>query len=314
MNGFGHEAATQAERTLSGRKVRTLRTMTKVSVVIPAFEARAFIERPVRSLLQQSHPHWEAIIVSDDGHDYLSELRAQDLLDPRFRQVFTGQRGSGAARARNTGLDAASESIVATLDSDDAWEPDALALLLPYAQTHGAAYSAVRLLDHETGAELPNRDRPLPSGPVALEDILTSQIHTYAGIMFDRSRIRARWPQWMQRWEDVYFYVQCFDDVDHLYHVALPLYRYHRREGSICNRATTAEEYSHWAASVAARIEAGDTVGINSSAARATFRRYLESRHALEDAFARALAADPTLDFQDFLARHPELLYRLDTA
>jgi len=284
----------------------------RVSVLIPAYRAEPCVHRAVRSVLGQTCPPAEVVIASDDGTDYARLLGESGLSDPRLRFVSTGGIGTGAANARNTALDASSGRIVATLDADDVLAPRALEVLVPLALRHGAAYCRPRFVDLATGTELESLDRALPGGLGKLEEILTSQIHTYAGIVFDRSRVAARWPEWMERWEDVYFYVRCFDDLECMYHVAEPLYVYHRVPGSICNRPETGGEYLAWADELAKRLERGDTLGLRNAASREVFRRFLRSRHVIEAAFTRALGEGVCSDFHSFTRLRLDLFYTLD--
>lgn len=289
---------------------------TSISVIIPACGAEPYIRRAVHSVLGQTRPPSEIVIASDDGIDYAELLHKRGCSDPRIRCVSTGAVRSGPANARNTGLAAARERIIATLDADDILAPRALEILAPLAGLHGAAYCRPSFVDQSTGAELESLDRRLPVGPVQLEDLLTSQIHTYAGIVFDRSRVTARWPEWMERWEDVYFYVRCFDDLEALFHVSEPLYQYHRVEGSICNRPETGREYLTWAAELVRRLDRGDTLGIRDAHSRRVFRSFLRSRQDIEAAFVRALEEGSCRDFHSFTRSRLDLFYQLsvDTA
>lgn len=282
-----------------------------VSVIIPAYRAEPFIRRAVQSALEQTRPPAEVVIASDDGADYVEMLREGGLADSRIRCVSTGAVGTGPANARNTGLAAARGRIIATLDADDLLAPRALEILAPLAQLHGAAYSRPRFIDQTTGTELESLDRRLPTGLVQLEDVLTSQIHTYAGIVFDRDRVTARWPEWMERWEDVYFYVRCFDDLESLFHVSEPLYHYHRVAGSICNRPETGREYLTWSAELLRRLNDGDTLGLRNPASRQVFRRFLLSREDIEAAFVQALEEGLCDDFHSFTRRRLDLFHRL---
>jgi glycosyltransferase involved in cell wall biosynthesis len=282
-----------------------------ISVVIPAYKAQAYIRRPVASVLQQTRTDWELVIASDDGVDYVRLLREDGVSDPRLRCVFTQGMGTGPANARNTGLDAAQARIVAMLDADDAFAPNALELLVPRAREHGAAYSRPRFFDHATNEELESLDRPLAGGLVTLEDVLTSHIHTYAGLVIDRTRVTARWPTWMQRWEDVFYYVQCFDDIDRMFHIAQPLYDYYRVPGSICNRPETGQEYLDWAALLERRLERGEDLGLRNDASRQLFWRFLRSRHVIEAEFIEALQTGRCQDFHGFIKSRRDLFYKL---
>ena len=282
-----------------------------LSVIIPAYRAEPFIRRAVESVLGQTRPPSEIVIASDDGTDYAELLRERGLADARIRCVSTGGTGTGPAHARNTALAAAQGRIIATLDADDLFAPRALEVLAPLAVLHGAAYARASFIDHAAGTKLRSLDRRLRTGPVGLEDILTSQIHTYAGIVFDRVRVTARWPEWMQRWEDVYFYVRCFDDLESLYHVAEPLYRYHRVTGSICNRPETGGEYLAWANELVRRLDLGDTLALRDPGSRRIFRRFLLSRRVIEAAFIQAIEDGSCRDFHSFTRSRLDLFHQL---
>lgn len=97
----------------------------QVSVIIPAFNAAAFIGGAVRSVFCQTLTDWELIII-DDGSEDPPALDA--VLAPYGERIrLIRQANAGVAAARNTGLLAASGHYVAFLDSDDGWEPGYLA-------------------------------------------------------------------------------------------------------------------------------------------------------------------------------------------
>jgi len=282
-----------------------------VTVVVPAYRAEAFIERAACSVLEQAWTDWELVIASDDTVDYAALLRGLGLTDARVRCVFTGGTGTGSACARNAGLDAAAGRVVAMLDADDRMEKAALEILVPLAREHGVAYSALRIVDHATDQDLPSYDRPLATGPVTLEDVFTSQVHGYAGIVFDRHRVRARWPATREMWDDVSFVVRCFDHVDRMMHVADSLYVYYVRDGSICNRPETGHEFLLAAEDLLGRIGRGDTIGVASDAGRVTYQRFLRGRLAIESTFLENMAAGRCLDFRDFVSRNLALFHQL---
>lgn len=97
--------------------------MTKISVVIPSYNHRHYIEKAVESVLNQSERDLELIVI-DDGStdDSLSYLR--QISDSRFRLVE--QKNSGAHNAINRGLALAQGEYLAILNSDDIFHPDRL--------------------------------------------------------------------------------------------------------------------------------------------------------------------------------------------
>ncbi|MBX5135414.1 glycosyltransferase family 2 protein [Rhizobium lentis] len=91
-----------------------------VSVVIPAFNASAYIESTLRSALRQTYTALEIIVVNDGSTDDTAKLvRRIASTDPRIRLLSTLNRG--VAAARNTGIEASLGRYVAFLDADDLW-------------------------------------------------------------------------------------------------------------------------------------------------------------------------------------------------
>jgi glycosyltransferase involved in cell wall biosynthesis len=91
------------------------------SVVVPAHDAEMTLRACVQSVLNQTEPDFELLIVDDGSSDGTLEL-ARSVNDARV-QVHT-QLASGVSAARNAGIRAATGEIVCFLDSDDLLLPD----------------------------------------------------------------------------------------------------------------------------------------------------------------------------------------------
>lgn len=98
---------------------------TRISVVLPVYDREAYVAEALASVLGQSRPPDEVIVV-DDGSTDGSIAAVQSLGSPIVRIVRRTNGGIGAAR--NTGLDHATGDVIAFIDSDDLWEPDKLAM------------------------------------------------------------------------------------------------------------------------------------------------------------------------------------------
>jgi glycosyltransferase involved in cell wall biosynthesis len=96
----------------------------KISVIIAAYNAAATIERTVRSVLAQTHPADEIIVVDDGSGDNTAEIAGG--IDKRIQVIR--QANAGSSVARNTGIEAASGDWIAFLDADDEWFPEKLRL------------------------------------------------------------------------------------------------------------------------------------------------------------------------------------------
>src|SRR5579863_7730993 len=103
-----------------------------VSVVIPAYKAAHTIGRALDSLLAQTRPADEILIIDDGSPDDI----AGAVAPYGDRVTLLRKPNSGAASARNAGLDRVRGEWVAFLDADDYWEPHKLERQLDVLRWH----------------------------------------------------------------------------------------------------------------------------------------------------------------------------------
>ncbi len=97
-----------------------------ISVVMPCFNAAPYVEEAVGSVLRQTYPQVELIVVDDGSTDGSADLVARLAAPHPGRVTVLHQTNSGPYAARNHGLTHARGNFVAFLDADDTWHPDAL--------------------------------------------------------------------------------------------------------------------------------------------------------------------------------------------
>ena len=101
--------------------------MASISVVIPTFNRVSSLERTLNSVLAQTLPADEIIIVDDGSTD-----NTVSILKSRYSEVelsmirFIEQDNHGVSAARNAGIATAKHEWIALLDSDDVWHEDKL--------------------------------------------------------------------------------------------------------------------------------------------------------------------------------------------
>src|SRR5262245_20179101 len=96
--------------------------MSSVSVVIPCYNAGRFLKETLESILAQTRPALEVIVVDDGSTD--DSAAVAGAFGPPVRVLR--QSNQGESVARNRGLDEARGDWVAFLDADDVWAPDKL--------------------------------------------------------------------------------------------------------------------------------------------------------------------------------------------
>ena len=102
-------------------------TNPTVSVIMPCYNAASFLEKGVRSVLSQSYPDLELIVVNDGSTDATLHV-LQTIRDPRLK--VTTQLNRGVLAARNWGIKLAGGAYVAFLDADDEWREDFIEKML----------------------------------------------------------------------------------------------------------------------------------------------------------------------------------------
>ena len=137
-----------------------------ISVVIPVFNCERYIGDAIRSVLAQTCPAAEIIVV-DDGSSDQTRLALQPF---RNSVHYIYQEHAGVGVARNRGVANCSGDLVAFLDADDLWLPDKLQLQLDYLLRHpdyALVYTDMGMFD-ETGVLQPSVKQwlgmTLPSG------------------------------------------------------------------------------------------------------------------------------------------------------
>lgn len=103
----------------------------KISAVIPVFNREKTIRRCIDSVLGQTYPVYEIIVVDDGSTD-----RTLSILKAEYYDCIkiVRQNHKGAQAARNAGIKAACGTYIALLDSDDEWLPDKLELQVQQLQ------------------------------------------------------------------------------------------------------------------------------------------------------------------------------------
>jgi teichuronic acid biosynthesis glycosyltransferase TuaG len=98
-----------------------------VSIITPAFNSALFISQTIESVLKQTHPNWELLIVTDAGttDNTANVVQEYTKADSRIKH-FHLQNTRGVSASRNKALDEANGQFVAFLDSDDLWLPEKL--------------------------------------------------------------------------------------------------------------------------------------------------------------------------------------------
>ena len=149
----------------------------RVSVVIPAYNARSTIARGLASVFSQQYRDFEVIVVDDGSSDgtaeYLRKVYGSSL------QVVS-QTNRGAAAARNLGASLARGHYIAFLDADDEWHVEKLARQVAQLdRAPNAALCATRWTTHVVGRTPPFNAR------TPIVNCTTQRLETFQEVFLD---------------------------------------------------------------------------------------------------------------------------------
>jgi glycosyltransferase involved in cell wall biosynthesis len=242
----------------------------RVSVIVPTYNREAFIGIALESVVDQTFPDFEILVVDDGSTDGTEQILEQ-IQDQRI--IYLRQEHSGLpAVARNTGLRHARGEYIAFLDSDDLWTADKLAVQVAYMDSHP-----------EIGLSYANSYQFVEDPGRCLSELILHPGEGLSGRVFDRLYGNQRIPNLTVMIQaSVVDTVGLFDEDEHL---------------------KANEDYEYWL-----RIAEKYPIGyIDQPLAK--YRQHLGGISKATIATCRAkLALIEKLDvlYSDFVARHPD--------
>lgn len=158
--------------------------MTKVSAIVPAYNAMKYLPESLDSILAQTYRDFEVIVVNDGSTDCTAEWVSR-LRDPRVKLI--SQTNQGLCAARNTGIARSCGEYIAFLDADDLWNPTKLAKQVEVLEQNsdvGLVYTWVERIDHQ-GKSLGKPFKSNLSGNI-LEKLLEKNVIAPSSVMIRR--------------------------------------------------------------------------------------------------------------------------------
>ncbi len=144
--------------------------MPTVSVIIPTYNRRAYVQEAIDSVLAQTYTDYEIIVIDDGSTDGTGEALRERYGD---KIIYEWQENQGESVARNRGIALAQGEYIAFLDSDDLWLPEKLEKQVAYLEEHpevGAVACQALLVD--------SHGEPLPGCAIQGVDIALGDLTT----------------------------------------------------------------------------------------------------------------------------------------
>lgn len=173
-----------------------------VSVVIPVYNRAALIERAIMSVLNQTLPPAEVLVVDDGSSDGTREIVSKIAeRDPRVCLII--QEHQGAPAARNRGIEHARSDLIAFQDSDDEWLPEFISTLVGAVDgPRNVVFCSFERISSDGKIEvLPQRSRVLfPGYRLKRRNIISTQTVLINRVVFEEYRFDTSLPR-LQDWD-----------------------------------------------------------------------------------------------------------------
>lgn len=215
-----------------------------VSIIMPCFNSEYFIRESIYSILLQSYPDFEFIIVDDCSSDGSVEVINYFMKHDERIKLIQLDKNSGPAVARNTAIEVAQGRYIAFCDSDDIWLPCKLEKQIDALQSIDAAVcftSYFKMLEDGTRTErivsakpLVNYLMELRSNHIGLSTAVYDTVRCGKVFMFDS-----------RKHEDYSLWLQILGSGHTAIGFQLPLVYYRLRSNSVSSNKLKASYY-HW--------------------------------------------------------------------
>lgn len=128
-----------------------------ISIITPTYNCGEFIGETIESVIKQTYPYWEMIIVDDCSTDNTKEIVEKYMKNDSRIKYHLLEKNSGAAIARTKAMDLASGTYMAFLDSDDLWSENKLEKQISFMKLNNYALTCTSYEQVDEFGELTNR-------------------------------------------------------------------------------------------------------------------------------------------------------------
>ncbi len=112
-----------------------------VSIVVPVYNAERFLEDTIKTVENQTYKDWELIFINDCSKDNSKYIIEQNIKNNDKMKLINLEENSGAAIARNTGINIAKGKYICFLDADDLWVEEKLEKQVNFMKENDYAFS-----------------------------------------------------------------------------------------------------------------------------------------------------------------------------
>lgn len=228
-------------------------------MIIPAYNAAAYLEEAVESAVRQAYAPVEIVVVDDGSTDATPEILHSYRTAGKI--IHIRQDNKGLAAARNAGIRASSGEYVAFLDADDLFLPEKIALQAAYLDAHPAcdvSYCGLWHFYEDDPDRLLQLDYEYPSGDAVFPALLRKNFVNPLSVVMRRTAFErfGMFDETFRRSEDWELWVRLAHQGARFDYLPERLAKYRMRRGSMSYGSESEVERKRTALSIFTRLSA----------------------------------------------------------
>lgn len=202
-----------------------------VSIVMPCYNAHAFLDEAISSVAEQTWRNWELLIIDDGSTDESARLaQSWAAINKRVKPIVN-EHNMGVSKTRNRGIQMAKGQWIAFLDSDDVWEKDKLEKQMALAKEKKANFIFTSCSIIDQNSVLVGSLTGLPEKTTFLMLRKWNQI-TCSSVLINREALGRLSFEHDDSREDYLLWLRVLQNLEVAYAVNEPLVRYRIIRGS----------------------------------------------------------------------------------
>lgn len=215
---------------------------TNISIITPSYNSAQYIGRTIDSILNQTYENWELLIIDDCSTDQSRAVIQQYVNQDSRIQLICLEQNSGAAVARNTGIEKATGRYIAFLDSDDTWHPEKLEKQLDFMLKNNYAFTYTQYHQvNENGDLVGKLHFPMQTN---YHNLLKTCVIGCLTAMYDAHKLGKVFFPLIRKRQDFALWLKILKQVDYAYCVPEDLASYTIRSDSISANKFKAAQYN----------------------------------------------------------------------
>lgn len=205
-----------------------------VSIIVPIYNAEKFIKETIQTVLNQTYNKWELLLINDcSKDDSVKIIKEFEQKDSRIHLIEL-KNNSGAAIARNTGIENAKGRYIAFLDADDLWDKGKLEKQLNFIKKNNYEFTFTSYEFTDENGNINGKIVHVPE-KINYQQALKNTIIFTSTVMFDVKKLGKKLIQMpnVKRGQDTATWWKVLKQIDFAYGIDDVLSFYRRSNKSL---------------------------------------------------------------------------------